>query len=389
MGLWDMTTHIFPPSRILLGPGPSNVHPRAYQAMMAPVVGYLDPVFFDIMAETQDLLRFVFQTRNRITLPLSGTGGSGMEACLTNLLAPGDRAIVCVCGFFGARMCEIVDRCGATAVTVESDWGMPIDPADVENALKKGGARLVAVVHAETSTGLLQPIEDISRIARRYGALLVVDAVTSLGGCDFRTDEWGVDASYSVTQKCLAAPPGLSPVTLSPEAVEAIAARRNKVRSWYLDLALIARYWDDEHAYHHTPPASMIYALREALIVIREEGLGERFSRHLHNQRALTAGLEAMGLDLLVGPAHRLPSLTTVRIPDGVPDVEIRRALLDRFQIEIGGGFGPLKGRIWRVGLMGCSSSMNNVVLLLSALEQLLRERGVRVGSGVRGALEV
>jgi len=358
--------------------------------MMAPIVGYLEPVFFTVMEDVTGLLRELFQTENRLTLPLSGTGGSGMEACLCNLLEPGDRAVVCIAGFFGTRMREIVERCGATPAVVEAEWGTPIMPEMVEAALKRHQAKLVAVVHAETSTGLLQPIEEISRIAQMYGALFVVDTVTSLGGCAVEIDRWGVDASYSVTQKCLGAPPGLSPVTFSSGAVEAVGKRKQKAQSWYLDLSLIEKYWGEEHVYHHTPPALMIYALREALLVVHEEGLDARFARHLRNHRALVAGLEAMGLTMFVAPPCQLPTLNTVVIPDGVDDVRVRRALLDQFQIEIGGGFGPLKGKIWRVGLMGYSSSIEHVVLFLSALEQILHGEGVSMpmGAGVRAAME-
>jgi alanine-glyoxylate transaminase/serine-glyoxylate transaminase/serine-pyruvate transaminase len=287
-------------------------------------------------------------------------------------------------------MREIVERCGATPVVVETEWGTPIAPEMVEAALKDHPAKIVSIVHAETSTGVLQPIEEISQIAGEYGSLLVVDTVTSLGGCPVEIDQWGIDASYSVTQKCLGAPPGLSPVTFSDRAVEAMEKRHKKVQSWYLDMRLIEKYWGEEHIYHHTPPALMLYALREALIVVQEEGLDARFARHLRNHRALVAGLEAMGLKMFVASTYRLPTLNTVLIPGGVDDLRVRRALLDRFQIEIGGGFGPLKGRIWRVGLMGYSSSVEHVALFLSALEQVLHGEGVQVpaGAGVRAATE-
>ncbi|OGG43553.1 MAG: alanine--glyoxylate aminotransferase [Candidatus Handelsmanbacteria bacterium RIFCSPLOWO2_12_FULL_64_10] len=384
-----MYRQLNPPQRILMGPGPSEAHPRVYAALAAPIVGHLDPEFLTIMEETKDLLRYVFRTKNPVTLPVSGTGGAGMEACLTNLLEPGDKAVVCIHGFFGTRMREIAERCGATPIAVEAPWGRPIDPADVERAVKESGAKLVAIVHAETSTGVLQPLGDICRVAKAHGALVVLDTVTSLGGCDVRIDDWGIDAAYSGTQKCLGGPPGLSPVTFNDRAMEVAQKRRTKVRSWYLDMALIAQYWGESHTYHHTAPVSLNYALREALLLVQEEGLEDRVARHRKNHLALVAGLEAMGLEMFVEKAHCLPSLNTVKVPDGVDEAKARRRLLDRFSLEIGAGLGPLRGKIWRIGLMGYASSARNVATCLTALEDALRAQGHRVpeGAGVKAAL--
>jgi alanine-glyoxylate transaminase / serine-glyoxylate transaminase / serine-pyruvate transaminase len=378
-----------PTPRILMGPGPSDVHPRVYAAMSLPVLGHLDPEFLAIMEETKDLLRFVFRTKNLLTIPMSGTGSAGMETCLVNLLEPGDRAVVCIHGVFGTRMKDIVERCGATPIVVESPWGKAIRPEDVEKALKGSGARLVAVVHAETSTGVLQPLADICRIAKAHDALMVLDTVTSLGGCDVRIDDWGIDAAYSGTQKCLSCPPGLSPVTMNERAMDVVRKRKAKVQSWYLDLNMIAQYWGESRVYHHTAPISMNYALREALLLIHEEGLDARIARHRTNHLALVAGLEAMGLEMLVDPADRLASLNTVKVPSGIDEAKVRKHLLDRFSMEIGGGLGPLKGQIWRIGLMGHSSSPRNVATCLTALEDALRVQGHRVpaGAGVEAAL--
>lgn len=382
MGRAKLVTQTYPELnpglRVLLGPGPSNVHPRVLKAMSTPLVGHLDPDFLGIMNETMELLRFVFQTDNRLTIPISGTGSAGMEACLCNLLEPGEEVIIGVNGLFAERMCDVAGRCGAEVRRVEAEWGKILEPGQVEAALKQGKAKLVALVHAETSTGICQPLEEISRLTREYGALLLVDTVTSLGGCPVTVDRWGVDAAYSGTQKCLSAPPGLAPITLSPRALEAVKGRRSKVQSWYLDLSMVERYWGEERFYHHTAPISMIYALREALRLIQEEGLEERFARHQRNHQALLAGLKGLGLELSAQEGHRLPMLNTVRIPKEIDDLKVRRYLLQEFGIEIGGGLGPLKGKIWRIGLMGHSSTRNNVLLVLGALEQALRAEGHR-----------
>mgnify|MGYP000704729769 CR=1 FL=1 len=380
-----------PSTRVLLGPGPSNVHPRVLKAMSTPLVGHLDPDFLEVMNETMELLRCVFQTRNELTIPMSGTGSAGMETLFVNLLEPGDKAVVCINGLFGQRMADIVERCGAELVTVEGEWGRIIEPDQVEEALKKaGGAKVVAIVHAETSTGVRQPLEEISKIAKKYDALFLVDTVTSLGGMEVKVDEWGIDASYSGTQKCLSCPPGLSPVTFSERAREVIKKRKTKVQSWYLDLSMIQNYWGKERFYHHTAPISMNYALREALMLIHEEGLEARFARHERNSKALTAGLEAMGLEMIAQEGYRLPSLHAVKIPEGIDDAKTRKMLLEEFNIEIGGGLGDFKGKAWRIGLMGYSSTKNNVFLVLSALEAVLKAQGYKVeeGAGVKAAQE-
>jgi alanine-glyoxylate transaminase/serine-glyoxylate transaminase/serine-pyruvate transaminase len=378
-----------PPERLLLGPGPSPVHPRVLRAMSAPLLGHLDPAFVQMMEEVKDLLRVVFATKNPLTIPISGTGSAGMEACLVNLLEPGDVAIVGVNGVFGTRMVDIVERCGATPVPVEAPWGRIIEPDAVAQALRAAPqAKLVALVQAETSTGAWQPLEEIGRLVRDADKLLVVDTVTSLGGCPVRVDEWSIDASYSGTQKCLSCPPGLAPLTFGPRAVAALRARRTKVQSWYLDLTMIERYWGEERVYHHTAPISMNYALLEALRLVEEEGLAARWARHQRHHLALKAGLAALRLQLAAQEGHQLWTLNSVGIPDGVDDVAVRKALLEEFQLEIGGGLGPLKGKVWRIGLMGESSTEANVLLLLSALERVLPRCGhaVEAGAGVAAA---
>jgi len=376
------------PHRILLGPGPSNCHPSVLQAMSRPMIGHLDPEFLKIMDETQALLRQVMKTSNRLTLPVSGTGSAGMETCLCNLVEPGDRVLVCVNGVFGTRMADIVERLRGELHTVQAEWGTAFEPEAVARAVSEVRPKLVAIVHAETSTGVLQPIEDISRIVHEAGALLLVDAVTSLGGAPVETDKWQVDALYSGTQKCLSCPPGLAPVTFGERAVAALDARKSRVTSWYLDMAMVRKYWGSERTYHHTAPISMIFALNQALKLVVAEGLEARFARHRLNQRALVAGIEAMGLSMLVKEAYRAPMLNAVRIPEGADDRAVRAALLQEHDIEIGGGLGPLAGKIWRVGLMGESSARENVVALLSALEKILKAQGVRVRRGAAKAAE-
>lgn len=382
---WDL------PARILMGPGPSNVSPRVLRAMSMPLVGHLDPTFVELMEEVKELLRYVFQTQNEVTIPVSGTGSAGMETCLVNLIEPGDPVLVCVNGLFGERMCDIVTRIGGELGRLDAEWGSIIEPDQVRKALSGGEVKLVAIVHAETSTGVLQPLEEIGQMVREYGAVLVVDAVTSLGGHPVKTDEWQIGACYSGTQKCLSCPPGLSPVTFSERAMNRVQSRRTPVQSWYLDMGLLFNYWGRERAYHHTAPISANYALREALRLIREEGLEARYARHQLNQTALVAGLEAMGLELLVEESFRLWSLTTVKVPDGVSDARVRGKLLADYSIEIGGGLGPLKGLVWRIGLMGESSGRNNVMLLLLALEEMLRQEGMKIepGAGTRAAGDV
>lgn len=372
-----------PPLRILLGPGPSSVHPRVLRALSMPLIGHLDPVFIEMMEETKQLLRATFLTENPLTFPISATGSAGMEACLVNLLEPGDTAVIGVNGVFGTRMVDIVERCGAKVVKLEAPWGNVIDPADVERALRENApVKVVALVHAETSTGAWQPVENIGRLTRDADALFVLDTVTSLGGCPVRIDDWLVDACYSGTQKCLSCPPGLSPVTFGPRAIEAVRKRKTKVQSWYLDLTMIERYWGEERVYHHTAPISMNYALLEALRLVQEEGLKARWRRHERNHLALRAGLNALGLRLAAQEGHQLWTLNSVTIPDGVDDAGVRKALLSDFNIEIGAGLGPLRGKTWRIGLMGESSTEANVLLVLSALERLLPRFGLNVAAG-------
>ncbi|MBN2075673.1 MAG: alanine--glyoxylate aminotransferase family protein [Dehalococcoidales bacterium] len=374
-----------------MGPGPSNVHPRVQMAMMAPMVGHLDPYFITVMEDTVKLLRTVFRTENELTFPISGTGSAGMEAGFINFLEPGDVAVIGVNGFFSARMVENAVRCGARVVEVPAEWGEIIDPADIEAALKsEKKVKMVAVVHAETSTGVLQPLEEISRLAKEYDALFLADTVTSLGGAELAIDYWGVDISYSGSQKCLGCPPGLAPFTVNKKALDVVANRSTKVPSWYLDLSLLSAYWTNDRFYHHTAPISMVYALYEALRLVLEEGMEERIKRHQLHGDAVKAGLEAMGLELHAQEGHRLSMLTTVRIPSGVDDVAVRKGLLNGFNLEIGGGLGPLKGLVWRIGLMGYSSNPENVLLVLASLEKMLALEGYKVepGAGVKAAVE-
>jgi alanine-glyoxylate transaminase/serine-glyoxylate transaminase/serine-pyruvate transaminase len=376
------------PRRILMGPGPSNCHPDVLEAMSQPLLGHLDPEFLAVMDETQELLRAVLKTRNRLTLPVSGTGSAGMEACLCNLVEEGDSVLVCVNGVFGTRMADIVGRLGGRLQTTEAEWGKPFSPEQVEEAVGRTGPKLVAIVHAETSTGVLQPLEEISRIVHGAGALLLVDAVTSLGGCEVDADGWRIDAVYSGTQKCLSCPPGLAPLSFSDAAMDVLEHRAGPVPSWYLDMSMVRRYWGSDRVYHHTAPVSMIYALRRALKLVMEEGLEARFARHGLNHRALVAGLEAMGLAMLVDEPYRAPMLNAVRIPEGVKDGKVRRTLLEEHGIEIGGGLGPLAGRIWRIGLMGHSSTRENVLVLLEALGDALVAEGLTVGTDAVAAAE-
>ena len=382
-----------PPERILMGPGPSLIPPRIYRALSAPVLGYMDPVFHGIMDQTKSLLRLVFNTSNEMCFPISGTGSAGMETAVCNSLEPGDQIMVFVNGFFATRIAEMAKRQGAQVTVVETEWGTAFDPAVVRAELSRHpGTKVVAIVHAETSTGVVHPMAEIGRIVKEHDALLIVDAVTSLSGCPVDLDEWGVDFCYSGTQKCLNAPPGLSPISISPRGLAVIRGRRNPVINWYLDVSLIMNYWDQARAYHHTPPISMIYALREALAIVVEEGLQARFERHAKNARALHAGLEALGLELFVkDPALRLPTLTTVRVPEGVNDAQLRSALLNEYNTEIGGGQGPYAGKLWRVGLMGYSSHPRNILALLVALDELLTRQGFRSdgASGAAAAAEV
>jgi len=380
-----------PSRRILLGPGPSNVNPRVYKAMTTPMLGYLDAEFVEIMDETVDMLREVFGTKNTLTIPISGTGTAGMEAALCNIIEPGDEVVVCIKGYFGGRIKDIAERCGGNVTVVESDWATIVPSEKVERALKKVRAKLVAIVHGETSTGILQPLDEIGKIVKNHGALFLVDCVTSLGGQPVNLDERNIDIAYSGTQKCLGAPPGLAPISFSEAAVEKIKNRKTKVQSFYFDMTLLEKYWTGEgRAYHHTVSMTMVYALREALRVVLEEGLDTRYKRHQRNADALKAGLTAMGLELIAQEGYRAPMLTTVAIPDGISDVDIRKRLIADYGIEIGGGLGDFKGKAWRIGLMGESSTQSNVLLVLSALEKLLSKEGYRVeaGAGVSVAAE-
>jgi alanine-glyoxylate transaminase/serine-glyoxylate transaminase/serine-pyruvate transaminase len=362
------------PERILLGPGPSMVSSRVLRAMAHPLVGHLDPKFIELMKEVQELLRYTFQTQNQMTLPVSGTGSAGMESTVANLLEPGDTIMIGVNGYFGERLCDMASRYGATVNRLDKPWGDVFTPEEIDAALKKQPAKVVAIIHAETSTGALTPLEGMAEVVHKHGALLLVDCVTSLGGIPLKIDEWDIDIAYSGTQKCLSCPPGLSPVTIGARAREAFHQRKTKVANWYLDMTMLEHYWGDERTYHHTAPISMNYALRESLRLVYEEGLEARYQRHRENSQMLWDGLKDLGLKLIVPSERRLPSLTTVAIPDGVNDMEIRKRLLEDFNIEIAGGLGAFKGKAWRIGLMGYSSRKENVVLLLSALERLLKK---------------
>lgn len=368
-----MINQLNPSTRVLMGPGPSDVHSRVLKAMATPLIGHLDPQFIGIMDEVMEMLRDLFQTKNQLTIPISATGSAGMEATFVNLLEPGDEAVVCVNGVFGNRMCDIVERCGAKLHRIDAEWGQAIDPSQVQKVLTNTQPKLVAIVHAETSTGVLQPLEEISKMVHDTGALFLVDAVTSLGGIEVKMDEWGIDAIYSGTQKCISAPPGLSPVSFSQAAVKVMEQRKTKVQSWYLDLSMVRDYWAGaKRAYHHTAPISMMYSIHEALRLIFEEGLENRFNRHSQNHVLLRDGLEELGIEFLVDKEYRLPMLNSVKIPEGVDDTLIRGKLLDEYNIEIGAGLGPFTGKIWRIGLMGHSSDANHVNMLLSALRKLI-----------------
>lgn len=364
-----------PPQRVLLGPGPSDVPPRVLSALAAPTIGHLDPHYLRIMDETRAMLRSVFGTSNQMTFAAPGTGSAGMEMCVVNLIEPGDEMVVCVNGVFGTRMRDVAERAGATVHSVEAQWGEIIAPEAVADALRRHpGTKLLGIVHAETSTGAHQPLEEISDMVHDAGALLLVDAVTSMAGMELPVDRWRIDAVYSATQKCLSAPPGLSPVSFSPAALEALDRRSAGVRSWYLDVGMLRQYWGEERVYHHTAPVNMTYALHEALRMVLEEGLEERIERHRLNHQALRAGLKALGISLI--PRCSLTTLNAVRVPEGVDDLNVRKRLLNEFGIEIGAGLGPFRGRAWRIGLMGHSSTKRNVMLVLAALQSLLEDHG-------------
>lgn len=381
-------TAFHPPRRILLGPGPSDLHPRVMAALGQTVVGYLDPVFVGMMEEIKSLLRYAFQTTNPLTLPLSGPGSVGMETCFVNLVEPGDTVIVCRNGVFGGRMIENVERCGGKAVVVEEEWGRPVDPQKLEDALRAHPeARVVAFVHAETSTGAQSDAAALCALARGHGCLSIVDTVTSLGGTPVRVDEWGADAVYSGSQKCLSCTPGLSPATFSAAAIDRVRERKTRVQSWFMDLNLVLDYWDaTQRTYHHTAPGNSLYGLHEALRLLAEEGLENAWTRHRRHHAALKAGLEALGLQFIVPEGARLPQMNAVRIPEGVDDLKVRRSLLQEHAVEIGAGLGPLAGKIWRFGLMGHSCREDNVMAALAALERVLPAAGHAVRAGAASA---
>ena len=379
----------FPPQRILMAPGPSNLHPRVLQALIAPLTSHKDPYFLSVMEDTADLLRAVFKTDNRATLALPATGGSAMEAALINLLEPGDTVVIGVAGFFARRMVDICRRLpGVNPVVVDAAWGSPIDNAALVDAVRRQRPKVLAVVHGETSTGVEQPFDGLGEVCREVGAYLVVDAVATLGGVSLPVDALGIDVCYSGSQKCLSAPPGVAPVTVSARAIRAVEQRRTAVQSWYFDLALHARFWDTEHIYHHTAPILNIYALREALRMIVEEGVDERLERHALHARALRAGLQALGLDLFAQPAHQVASVTTVLAPPAVSSSAVRELLLDEFNLEISGGLGEYADRMWRIGIMGHSAQQANVMLLLVALEHALIRHGFTPAASGAAAAE-
>jgi alanine-glyoxylate transaminase/serine-glyoxylate transaminase/serine-pyruvate transaminase len=358
------------------------VHPRVLRAMSTPLLGHLDPEFLGIMNETQEMLRQVFRTGNQLTFPVSGTGSAGMETCVVNLIEPGDKMVVCVNGVFGQRMVDVAQRAGAQVAVLERPWGQVFDVQQIREQLQQSRPKVFGIVHAETSTGAWQPISELGKLCHEFGTLLLVDAVTSLGGVPVEVDNWEIDAVYSGTQKCLSCPPGLAPVSFSPRAVEAVSRRRTPVQSWYLDMSMVQRYWGQERFYHHTAPITMVYALREALRIVLEEGLPARFARHMLNHRALKAGLAALGISYATVHGHQLPQLNAILIPAGLDDAAARKRLLADFGIEIGGGLGDFKGKAWRIGLMGHGSRPANVLLVLAALERCLRSQGVRVSQG-------
>jgi len=386
----EIIGELTPPHRLMLTPGPSSVDPRVYRAMVTPLVGHLDPWFTHIMNDVQTLLRCVFQTENRVTFPISASGSGGIEAAVLNPLEEGDEAIVCVNGTFSERMAIIAERTPACITRVEAPYGRPVDPEDVRRAAKGKKIKFLGLAHGETSTAVVHRLDDFRKLADELGAILVVDAVATLAGIPLDVDRQKLDICFSGSQKAISAPPGMSPITVNARVEEIFRSRKTKVQSWYFDLTTAMNYWGKDRLYHHTPPITLIYGMREALRLVLEEGLEVRWERHRQNQQALVAGLEAMGLELFVtNPADRLVTVTGVRVPEGVDDVKVRHQLLDEFNIEIAGGFGPLKGKLWRVGLMGYSSQRTNVLLFLGALEKVLLDQGFRLpaGAGVAAAV--
>ncbi len=381
-----MVTSFHPPQRTLMGPGPSDVNPRVLAAMARPTLGHLDPEFIRMMDEVKALLKYAFQTQNEMTFAVSAPGSAGMECCFVNLVEPGDTVVVCQNGVFGGRMKENVERCGGTAVMVQDAWGGPVDPEKVEAALKAHpDTKGVAFVHAETSTGARSDATALVALAQQHGALTIMDAVTSLGGIPVKIDEWGVDAVYSGSQKCLSCSPGLSPVSFGERAIEKIKARTSKVQSWFLDLQLVMSYWGGEgkRAYHHTAPINLLYGLHEALVILQEEGLENAWARHARNHQALRAGFEAMGLAFVVREEYRLPQLNAVSVPEGVDEAAVRAQLLKDYSLEIGAGLGAMAGKIWRVGLMGHASNPKNVFACLGAMDAVLSAMDAPIRSGV------
>ena len=373
-----------PPQRTLMGPGPTEIHPRVLTTMSQPAIGYLDPVFVEMMEELKSLLRYAYQTKNPLTFPVSGPGSVGMEYCFVNMVAPGTKVIVCRNGVFGGRMIENVERAGGIPVVVEDEWGKPVDPQKLEDALKKNpDARIVAFVHAETSTGAQSDAKTLIEVAHKHDTLVIMDAVTSLGGTPVLLDEWGVDAVYSASQKCLSCTPGLSPVSFSERVVEHVKARKDKIHSWFMDMNLLLGYWGaSTRTYHHTAPTNSLFALHEALLLIREEGLENSWARAHRHHVALKAGLESMGLTFLVEEKYQLPQMNAVRTPEGIDEAQVRKTLLNEFNLEIGAGLGPLAGKIWRFGLMGYSARPENVMLCLSALGSVMSDMGHKVHVG-------
>jgi len=375
-----------PPQRTLMGPGPSDVSTRVLEALARPTIGHLDPAFIGMMEEMKSMLQYAFQTKNELTFPVSAPGSAGMETCFVNLVEPGDKVIVCQNGVFGGRMKENVERCGATPIMVEDEWGTVVDPGKLEDALKANpDARLVAFVHAETSTGAQSDAKTLVELAHQYDCLAIVDAVTSLGGTPLKVDEWGIDAIYSGTQKCLSSPPGLSPVSFNERAADVVKNRKTKVQSWFLDLNLVMGYWGGagKRAYHHTAPINNLYGLHEALLILQEEGLENAWARHQHHHQALKAGLEAMGISFVVKEGDRLPQLNAVTIPEGVDDAEVRSILLNDYSLEIGAGLGNLAGKVWRIGLMGHACNAKNIEYCLNALDEVLTKMKAPIQSGV------
>lgn len=373
---------IDPSEKLLMGPGPSNVHPRVYRALASPTLGHMDPEFLTVMDEIKFLLKSLFKTENELTFAVSGTGSAGMETCMVNVIEPGDRVVICQNGVFGGRMADIGSRLGADVVKVEVPFGEGFSIEKIKSAIDGKPTKLVGIVHAETSTGVCQPIPGVADLAHSVGALLLMDCVTSLAGIPVEIDKWGVDVAYSGTQKCLSCPPGLSPVTFSAKAVETVKNRKSKVVSWYFDINMLLNYWGGDRVYHHTAPINMLYGLREAMLLVFEEGLENVFARHKKNHLALATGIKAMGLTQLVEPDLRLPQLNVIQIPEGVFDLKVRQTLLNDFNIEMGGGLGAFKGKAWRVGLMGHNSRSKNVTLFLAALESVLSQMGVSIQKG-------